>query len=98
MIKVFLERRVAKENYTKLIAALNDLRAASLHQPGYVIGETLIRGDDLIDVLVISTWISEAHWNAWTTLEKRITLNDLICHLIEGEIKISTYKIPSEED
>jgi len=98
MIKVLLERRVTKENYTKLIAALNDLRAASLHQPGYVIGETLIKEDDLIDTLVISTWISEAHWNAWTTLEERITMNNLISQLIEGETKISVYEIPSAED
>ena len=98
MIKVLLERRVRKENYDKLIANLNDLRAASLHQPGYVTGETLIKGDDPIDVLVISTWISEAHWNAWTTLEERIVLNNVINRLIDGEAKISVYKTASEED
>ena len=98
MIKVLLERKVKKENYDKLIAMLKDLRAASLRQPGYVIGETLVRGDDPIDTLVISTWISEDHWKAWTTLEKREEINNMISALIEGDTRISIYKIPSEAE
>lgn len=98
MIKVLLERRVRRENFDKLIAGIGDLRAASLRQPGYVTGETLIKEDDPIEVLVISTWISEAHWNAWTTLEERIVLNNLINCLIEGEPMVGVYKMASEED
>ena len=43
MIKVLLERRVAKENLTRLIGYLVDLRAAALKQKGYVTGETLVK-------------------------------------------------------
>jgi len=95
MIKVLQERRVKKKNLTKLVAQLNDLRSAALHQPGYVTGETLIKGKDPIDVLVISTWISEDHWKAWTTSEERIELNDIINGIIEGDVKISIYEIPA---
>ncbi len=98
MIKVLLERRVRRENYSRLMANIRDLRAASLRQSGYVTGETLVKGDDPIDVLVISTWISEDHWKAWATSEARIVLNDLISRLIEGEAKINVYKMASEED
>jgi len=94
MIKVLQERRVKKRNFAKLNANLNDLRSAALQQPGYVTGETLIKGTDPIDVLVISTWISEDHWKAWITSEERIELTDIMNSLIEGETKISIYKIP----
>jgi heme-degrading monooxygenase HmoA len=98
MIKVLQERRVRKNNHAKLIAHLNDLRAAALRQPGYVTGETLVKGDDPIDVLVVSTWLSQDHWNAWTTLEERIALNDIINGVIEGEARISVYEVPNSED
>ena len=98
MIKVFQERRVKKENYARLIAYLTDLRAAALRQPGYLTGETLVKGNDLIDVLAISTWVSEDYWKAWTTSEQRIELNDMINRLISEEAKISIYRVPEEED
>ncbi len=98
MIKVLLERRVKKANYGKLIDHLIDLRAAALRQNGYVSGETLVKENDLIDVLTISTWISEDHWKAWTTSEKRIELNTVVETLIEGEPKISIYEVPMGEE
>ena len=98
MIKVLLERKVKKANYSKLIDHLIDLRAAALRQTGYVSGETLVKENDLIDVLTISTWISEDHWKAWTTSEKRIELNAVVETLIEGEPKISIYTVPLGEE
>jgi heme oxygenase (mycobilin-producing) len=98
MIKVLLERRVPKRNYPKLLDHLIDLRTAALHQPGYISGETLIKGNDPIDVMTISTWISEDHWKAWTTARVRIELNDIISRLIDGEAKVSVYKVSFEED
>jgi heme oxygenase (mycobilin-producing) len=96
MIKVLLERRVAKENLTRLIGHLVDLRAAALKQKGYVTGETLVKRNDTFDVMTISTWISEEHWKAWTTTEARIELDDIINGIIIGEPKISIYTMPSE--
>ncbi len=98
MVKVLQERRVKKKNFAKLIAQINDLRSAALHQPGYVTGETLFRGKDPIDVLVISTWISEEHWQAWITSETRIETNDIISGLIEGETKIDIFQVPTGQE
>jgi len=98
MVKVLQERRVKKKNFAKLIAQINDLRSAALHQPGYVTGETLFRGKDPIDVLVISTWISEEHWQAWITSETRIETNDIISGLIDGETKIDIFQVPSGQE
>ena len=96
MIKVLLERRVAKENLTRLIGYLIDLRAAALQQKGYVTGETLVKRNDTFDVMTISTWISEEHWKAWTTTATRIELDDIINGIIIGEPKVSIYTMQSE--
>jgi heme oxygenase (mycobilin-producing) len=98
MIKVLLERQVTKKNYNKLMEQLIDLRTAALRQPGYISGETLVKGNDPIDVMTISTWMSEDYWKAWTTARVRIELNDLVNRLIEGEAKVGIYKVSFDED
>jgi heme-degrading monooxygenase HmoA len=98
MIKVLQERQVKKKKWTKLIAQLNDLRSVAVHQPGYITGETLFKGKDPIDVLVISTWISEDHWKAWLTSEERIELNDIVDSIIETDTKISIYQVPTGQE
>ncbi len=98
MIKVLVERKVAPANYAKLISHLTDLRAAALHQPGYLSGETLVKGEDVIDVLTISTWVSKEHWQAWTTSKQRIELNDVTESLTEGSSRISIYTLPFGTD
>jgi hypothetical protein len=53
MIKVIIERQLkpGKEVYS----LLRELRAAAIHQPGYVTCETLVSNEDRSDILVIST-------------------------------------------
>ena len=97
MVRVLQERRVRRQNYERLMDHLKDLRSAALYQPGYVMGETLVKGDDPVDVMVIGTWISEEHWKAWAPSQKRIEMNDLINHLLMDEPRIGIYKAPTEE-
>lgn len=97
MVKVLIERKTKKANYPKLMGCLRDLRAVALRQPGYVTGETLVRMDgDSADVLVISTWVSEAHWKAWSTDQARIEINDLANSLLEGVATRAVWGVPSE--
>jgi len=95
MIKVFLKRRVAPKNYRRLLGLLTDLRSLALRQPGYVLGETLIRGTDPVEVLAIGTWISEEHWMAWSTSQRRIEITDLVSPLLVGAVETTIYKIPT---
>jgi heme-degrading monooxygenase HmoA len=97
MVKILIERRVKKENYGKLIEFLKDLRSVALRQPGYVTGETLIKGDNPVDVLVISTWTSEDYWKAWLTKQERIELDDHINSFVEAEPKTSIYQVPEQD-
>jgi antibiotic biosynthesis monooxygenase (ABM) superfamily enzyme len=96
MIKVFLKRRVKPENYRTMILYLLDLRAAALHQPGYVMGETLVRGENPLELLTIGTWISEDHWKAWKTSPDRMALENMVDPLMEDEVETTVYNVPDE--
>ncbi len=97
MVKVLQERLVKRDDSQRLLERLQDLRAAALSQPGYVTGETLFKGVDPVAVLVIATWISREHWEAWETSEARMSLNDLIMPLLLEEPKTGVYSIALEE-
>jgi quinol monooxygenase YgiN len=96
MIKVFLRRFVMGENSQTMMQYLLDMRAAALHQSGYVMGETLVRGENPVEILSIGTWISEEHWKAWATAPARLELESLVDSLMEGEIQTAIYRIPEE--
>lgn len=97
MIKVLLKRRVKPENYDKLIELLKDLRGVALHQPGYVTGETLVRGEDPVEVLAIGSWVSQEHWRAWSTSQQRIELEDMVTPLLVDRAEITIYTVPSQD-
>lgn len=95
MIKVLLERCVNRDKYDQLLGLIKDLRAEALHQPGYMTGETLVSENDIVKVLVISTWVSEEHWKAFLTTEQRIELEAMVDGLLEEEVKVSVYRVPN---
>ena len=97
MVKVLLTRQVKQENYPRVVGLLADLRAAALHQPGYVTGETIVRGENPIEVMAIGTWVAEEYWNAWSTSEARIEIEDMIAPLLEGKPTVAVYHTPQEE-
>lgn len=96
MVKILQERLVNRKDFHRLLGCLKDLRAVALHQPGYVTGETLVKGVDPLTVLVITTWISYEHWEAWVTSQTRIELNNLIVPLLLEEPKISAYNMTED--
>jgi quinol monooxygenase YgiN len=95
MIKVMLERCVKPEKYHELLELIKDLRSAALHQPGYMTGETLVSEDDIIKVLVISTWVSEEHWKAFLTTEERVQLEAMVDSILEEEVKVDVFRVPN---
>lgn len=96
MIKVLIKRYVKPENCLTMIQYLLDLRASALHQPGYVMGETLMRGENPVELLTIGTWIAEEHWKAWETSPERLELENMVESLMEGELQNTVYSIPEE--
>ncbi len=96
MIKAIIERRV-KEGES-LPPLLRELRAAAMHYPGYITGETLVSTEDKSAVTTISTWHSLKDWKAWETSETRARLYQQIRNLLAEEPKVRTYQIMATEE
>jgi len=96
MIRVIIERHVKDKG--KLIPMLRELRAAAVHQPGYVTGQTLVSVEDDSITAVISTWHSLEQWQAWETSETRATLYELIEPLLVEEPIIKVYRVMATEE
>ena len=96
MIKVIVERHVKEGN--SLPPLLRELRAAAMHQPGYITGETLVSTEDKSIVVVISTWRSLEDWKIWETSETRARLYQQIEPLLAEKPKVRTYQITATEE
>jgi heme oxygenase (mycobilin-producing) len=96
MIKVILKRHVKPDNYKRMVGLLQDLRAAALHQPGYISGETLVRGRDPVEVLAVGTWLSEQHWRDWSSSRERNELESMVEPLLEGKSEALVYQVPDD--
>ena len=96
MIKVLIERQVNKNNYSKVMDYLKDIRSAAVRQPGFLTAETLVKGEDPVDILAISTWFSESYWVAWQTKQSRIGIEDHITSFLLREPRITIYKVPDQ--
>lgn len=66
MVKVLVERKIAGKNVGEIVRLLRQLRVQAMQQPGYISGETLHAVEDPNYYLVISTWESPEHWQAWS--------------------------------
>ena len=96
MIKAIIERHIKDEmSFSPLI---RELRAAAIHQPGYVTGETLVSTEDKSIIVVISTWRSLEDWEAWETSETRAKLYQKIEPLLLQKPQVRTYQILATEE
>ncbi|MDD4859560.1 MAG: antibiotic biosynthesis monooxygenase [Dehalococcoidales bacterium] len=96
MIKVIIERHT--KNREQLAALLRELRAAAVHQPGYISGETLTSLDDKSLITVISSWRNIGEWRAWENSKIRGVINDTrIEPQLSGKTVVKAYEILAAE-
>ncbi len=84
MVKVVLERTIKGKNVSQIVRLLRQLRVLAMQQPGYISGETLHALDDPNHYLVISTWESLDHWQAWFNSPERQKLSKEIDGYLES--------------
>lgn len=89
MIRVLIERRLARGAAEDLQKAMRDLRHEAIHLPGYVSGETHRDSADPRHFLIISTWRSAEAWQEWSRSETRRKIEDRIRPFLEGPEKIT---------
>jgi len=97
MIRVIIERHPKEGETGELMLRLRELRAAAIHQPGYITGETMANTEDASDITVLSTWRSLEEWKAWEKSETRSKLCQTVASLLSEKHKVSTYLIMAPE-
>lgn len=98
MIRIVVERHLKEGKRGDLMPLLRELRAAALHHPGYVTGETLGSTEDPSAILVMSTWRSLDDWKAWEKSEPRIKLYEKIESLLVEKPRVSVYQVMAAEE
>ena len=90
-VKVIIQRRVKRENSSRLEPLLIQLRALATSQPGYISGETLRNVNDPEEYLVVSTWKAPEHWKAWSESKQRKEIQEEIESLLGGKTECTIY-------
>jgi len=93
MVKILLERTIKGKHVTEIVRLLRQMRVLAMQQPGYISGETLHAVDDPNHYLVISTWETLGHWQAWFNHSERQRLQKELDSYLESptHYKIFTY-------
>ena len=91
MIKVLLERTIKGKHVKEITRLLRMMRVLAMQQQGYISGETLHAVDDPNHYLVISTWESLAHWQAWWENPERKKLSAEIDGFLESPTRIRVF-------
>ena len=81
-VKVLIKRKVTERSIGGLELLLNKLRAMTIHQKGYISGESLVSIEDKGLCLVISSWKTLPDWQKWFASHERLAVQNEIDHLI----------------
>jgi heme-degrading monooxygenase HmoA len=93
VIKVLLERTIKGKHVKEITRLLRMMRVLAMQQSGYISGETLHAVDDPNHYLVISSWDSADHWQAWYVNPERQKLQKELDGYMESptHLRVFTY-------
>jgi heme-degrading monooxygenase HmoA len=97
MIKVVIERHLKAGKRGEFIHLLKELRTATIHQRGYVNGETLSSIDDSSIILVLGMWKSLEDWKLWEESKPRLELEEKVEPLLIEKPKVTVYQVMATE-
>jgi antibiotic biosynthesis monooxygenase (ABM) superfamily enzyme len=92
MIKIHIKRKVSQDKQEDLRLLINQLRAMTMGQPGYITGETLTRVDKPGESLVVAKWQSVEYWNQWFQSKERSEIQDKIDLLLGEQTQYEIYE------
>ncbi len=91
MVKILLERNIKGKHVGEIVRLLRQLRVLAMQQPGYVGGETLHALDDPNHYLVISSWESLDHWQAWFNNPERRKMEAEVDSFLESPTTLRVF-------
>ncbi len=92
MIKIHIKRKVPPQMQDELQVLINELRALTMGQPGYITGETLKRVDRPGESLIVAKWQSAEYWQQWRQSKARSEIQSKIDQLLGEETKYEIYE------
>ena len=92
MIKIHIKRKVPPQKRDELQVLINELRALTMGQPGYITGETLKRVDRPGESLIVAKWQSIDYWQQWRQSQARSEIQSKIDQLLGEETKYEIYE------
>jgi len=92
MIKIHIKRKVPPEKLADLRLLINQLRALTMGQPGYIAGETLIRVDKPGQSLIVAKWQSTDYWKQWFESKERSQIQTKIDGLLGEKTRYEIYE------
>jgi quinol monooxygenase YgiN len=92
MIKIHIKRKVTPEKREGLQVLINQLRALTMGQEGYIAGETLKRVDKPGESLIVAKWQSIDYWQQWLHSQERTEIQAKIDALLGGETRYEIYE------
>jgi heme-degrading monooxygenase HmoA len=92
MIKIHIKRKVPPQKQDELQVLINELRALTMGQPGYITGETLKRVDRPGESLIVAKWQSADYWQQWRQSQARSEIQAKIDQLLGEEAKYEIYE------
>ncbi len=90
-VKVIIERYIKEGAEGDALKLMRELRTKALFQHGYVSGETLRATDEPSLLTIISTWQSEADWQAWVNDPERKEIDSKINQYLKQPEKLRVY-------
>ena len=97
MVKVVIERHLKAGRRGDFIHLLKELRTATIHQRGYVNGETLSSIDDSSVILVLGMWQRLEDWKAWEESPQRLELEEKVEPLLSENPRVNVYQVMATE-
>ena len=91
-IKILLKRQVPEDKAQPLKELIDQLRAVTTGQPGYLSGETLRRIDHPGECLVVSKWKTRGDWDRWFQHPERAALQQKIDDLLGSPTNYEIYE------
>ena len=92
MIRVLIERHVAKSLESAYEERSRRVLQQAVNAPGFISGESLVDSRDPNHRFALANWRSEAHWQRWLKSEERKNLMAELIPMMDREEVITILK------
>jgi len=94
LVRVLIERHFKQQHESEGIKTILEMRRGATAFDGYVSGETLTDSNDPCTIIIVSTWHSKGHWEAWEASQNHKTLANKIKPWVDKPYSVRVFVNP----